>query len=246
MRAFHAALGLMSVALLLSGDGAKAQAMLKLAGPEAFRETYLAQIAPQSANRAALVGVALVGIHTGPESQPFDPSRLEVLLPPKPAGRSLCVRIISRDGRYSAQGRYILAGPANARARLEFTTQFEKVLRGYAGADIAVHAFSADTCSNPEKTEHIIFSSSQSNEFLVLKLRGGDARVRAQLGRAGKPVSSPVLCDQADGVRVGFTSYCQLPVGRLDPGAYQISIGETRSDGSVRVKTYSLAIAPAP
>ena len=221
--------------------------LLQLAGDTAFREMLLD--APPPPARGAVVGASIVGLRLDSPPSEFDPKGIRVLLGKGDALKDfLCVRFISRDGRYSAQARYRLASGVGPAPVLETKTSYEKQLAGYKSSDIAIMARSATSCDDPKGGDlFAVAFGAPSNGQLVVLINGGDARVRAQLGQNNKAVTQPVVCSLAPGqVRVGFTQECRLNLPpNIAPGSYQLSIGETASTGEINVQTRGLVLYSA-
>lgn len=217
-------------------------AMLPLADADSFRETMLDKPA---ATRGVLVGANIVGIRLDAPARRYDPKEVRVGLGSIPENEMLCVRFISRDGRYSAQGRYKLNTGTPPNPVLEVKSSYEKQLGGYRTTDMAILAQSAKTCDGPKNANlfAVDLGASQTDD-IVVQINAGDARVRAQLGQNNAAVSDPVVCTPlADDVRAGFTQDCRLrPRGTWKPGVYQLSIGETASTGEISVKTFGLTL----
>jgi len=232
-------------ALLPLGDAARGDdGVLKLAGAGSFREMLLD--GPPAAWRGAVVGASIVGVHYRSQVTEFNPKSVRVLLgSAEGVNDFLCVRYISRDGRYSAQARYKLAPGAGGEPLLETKTAYEQLLTGYKTSDIAISARSAKSCDNPkDATLFAIDGGGARQRQLIVLMNGGNARIRAQLGQNSKALTQPVLCEPVGGeVRVGFTQECRID---LPPdsvaGAYQLSIGETASTGEIAVKTYPITL----
>ncbi len=217
-------------------------AMLPLADADSFREMMLDKPA---STRGILVGASIVGIRLDGPARRYDPKEVRVALGSVPANEMLCVRFISRDGRYSAQGRYKLSAETPPNPVLEVKSSYEKQLGGYKTTDMAILAQSAKTCEGPKNANlfAVDLGASQADDILV-QINAGDARVRAQLGQNNAAVSDPVVCTPlADDVRAGFTQDCRLrPRNTWKPGVYQLSIGETASTGEISVKTFGLTL----
>ena len=232
--------GLTSLAVV---PGALAQgAVLPLAeGPAAFREMLL-DTAP-SAMRGALVGVSIVGVRIDAPAREFDPKAVRVMLGDGDNGRDfLCVRYISRDGRYSAQARYKLSAGMNPSCGRP-----EQPMARNSKAMVSTTWRSwpsATTCDKPkEGSLFAVVPSEAAGAELVVMIAGEDARVRAQLGQNNKAVTAAVVCSPAAVVRVGFTQECRIPLPpTLVSGKYQISIGETATTGEISVKTHPLVL----
>ena len=218
--------------------------VLQLAGAGSFREMLLD--GPPAAWRGAVVGASIVGVHYRSDVTEFNPKSVRVLLGSlEGANDFLCVRFISRDGRYSAQARYKLAAGAGGEPLLETKTAYEKLLTAYKTSDIAISARSAKSCDNQkDSTLFAVDGGGTRQRQLVVLMNGGNARIRAQLGQSSKALTPPVLCEFVGGeVRVGFTQECRIDLPRdAMAGAYQLSIGETASTGEIAVKTYPITL----
>lgn len=237
-------LGALIISLTGVSDIKAQSALLPLAGAGAFREMLL-DVPPISA-RGALVGASIVGVHLEGQAINFNPKGIRVLLGAVGAEQGmLCVRLISRDGRYAAQARYKL-GPDVAKAPLlETKTNYEKQLASYKSSDIAIAARSSASCDDQKDANlfAVDLGASPSGHLVVL-MNGGNTRLRVQLGRNNKAVTQPVVCTPVAGeVRVGFAQECriELPPG-LASGAYQLSVGETASTGEIAVHTHGLTL----
>lgn len=219
--------------------------VLQLAGPGSFREMMMD--GPPATWRGATVGASIVGVHFDGQSADFNPKSIRVLLGAVAGVPDfLCVRLISRDGRYSAQARYKLSSGIGSEPLLETKTAYEKQLVGYKTSDIAIAARAAASCDNVKDGNlFAIDTGGARGGKLVVLMNGGNARLRAQLGQNNKPVTQPIVCEPVPGeVRVGFTQQCRLDLPKdIGAGAYQLSIGETSSNGAIAVKTYPLTLA---
>lgn len=234
------------VALILTGAPV-AQAgenVLQLAGSGAFREMMLD--APPTTRGGTRVGVSVVGVRFDGPPRPFDPKAIRVLLGSgdKNSGM-LCVRLISRDGRYSAVARYALATTAGPDPVLETKTAYEKQLAAYQISDMAVMAQGAKTCDDLKESSlfSVDLGAAPSGPLIVL-VNGGDARVRAQVGQNNKAVTPLTICTPAAGdVRVGFTHECRLDLpASATPGSYQLAIAETTTTGDLVTHPYTLVL----
>ena len=231
-----------AVATMWSAMGTAQDAKLALADSDGFQEMMLDQ-APKT--RGMVVGASIVGLRFDSPARRYDPREIRVALGRAPSNDLLCVKFLSRDGRYSAQGRYKLGPTTPADPVLEVKTSFEKQLGGYNTTDMAILAQTAKSCDGARNANlfAVDLGSSNSGE-IVVQLNAGDGRVRAQLGQNNSAVSDAAVCAPVAGeVRAGFTQDCRLhPRTELKPGLYQLSIGETASTGEIVVKTYGLTL----
>ena len=215
---------------------------LPLADANAFRETMLDK---PIAARGILVGASIVGVRLDGPVHRYDPKDVRVGLGRTTASEMMCVKFISRDGKYSAQGRYNLSASTPPVPVLEVKSSYEKQLAAYKTTDIAILAQSAPNCDGPRNANlfAVDLGTSQADD-VIIQLNAGDARVRAQLGQNNAAVSDPVVCmPLAEDVRAGFTQECRLrPRGAWKAGLYQVSIGETASTGEISIKTFALTL----
>lgn len=221
--------------------------VLKLEDPGGFVEAYLEQ-PPQSANRGAVVGATIVGVRLDGPDAPFDPANVRVRLGAAAAASNgkLCLKVISRDGRYFARGQYPASAGSDPAPIVEFKTAYKAILAGYSNRDVAASAFRSANC-NTQSDQQLVASQltpTAAPNSLVVQIRAGEARVRAQLAQGTTAIGEPVLCNRFNsGSTVGYTGECalKLPAG-LKSGLFQINIGETTSSGDIRVKTYPLSL----
>ena len=193
-------------------------------------------------------GAVVVGVRLDGPDTPFNPAALRVRLgKAAPASdERLCLRVISRDGRYSAKAQYPAAGAADPAPILEFNTAYKAVLGAYSNHDVAAYAFRALRCDGPGEVQYVAsqLTPNPAGRNLLVQIRAGEARVRAQLSQGKEPVGDAVLCERyASGPTVGFTAQCQIKLpDSVKSGQYQLNVGETSSTGDIKVKTYPLAL----
>ena len=238
------------VALSAAFAGAAAVAFAQQAGvlklqEQSFAEAYLDQ--PPGPTRALVVGAVVVGVRLDGPDTPFNPAALRVRLGKStPASdERLCLRVISRDGRYSAKAQYA-ANTQEPAPILEFNTAYKAVLAGYSNRDVATNAFRAQRCDGPGDVQYVAsqLTPNPAGRTLLVQIRAGEARVRAQLSQGKDPVGDAILCERyASGPTVGFTAQCQIKLpDTVKSGQYQLNVGETSSSGDIKVKTYPLAL----
>jgi hypothetical protein len=219
--------------------------VLPLTDDSAFKETFYDM--PPTAERGILVGASIAGLRVDGPPRNFDPAAIHLLIGDKPDPKeTLCVKILSRDGRYSAQARYRVTAEGGPAPLIEFKTRYAKELKAYSASDMAISAQAAKSCTDMKSSRLLAadMGSASSDKKLVVQLSAGDARVRAQLGQDMKPLGPAIVCEPpASGARIGFTAECRLPLPEtLKAGNYQLSIGETGSSGEIAVKTYSIVL----
>lgn len=218
---------------------------LALSDPRAFRESFSAS-APSGTRAGTRAVETLVGVRIGPADDPFDPASLRVAIGPSNAQGTLCLRMISRDGRYSASARYTRDTVTPAMPLLDVPTRFPNELRGIAKKDMAVQAFSAPDCADFARATELfatVNGSPTANDMLILQINAPASRVRAQLLRADAPVTEAILCLPIDGARVGFSNECRLPLATVRTGAYRLVMNETTSTGAQQSRTYAISLS---
>lgn len=190
--------GLLGAALSdVAGSSAASAQELQLVGP--FREVL--------ADRAPVSGRVLVGIRLGSASGPFQPSDLRLGAQPSD-GASLCVRVVTRDGRYYALNGYTVASRSGP-GTIPYRT---RLLDGYDAADVAVRVVETNDCHDDAEGRLLPTSTSrtpQDRELTVL-LNPGRARASARLTADPR---DDVTCDPpGEGPRTAFGAVCKLPV----------------------------------
>ncbi|UYO55605.1 hypothetical protein [Rhodopseudomonas palustris] len=220
--------------------------VLQLADSKSFYETYLD--GPIQQRGGAVVGVTVVGVRLDSGEPTFQPEQIRVPLG-HGASRpeSLCLRMLSRDGRYFARGQYRTSGMAADSPRLDFRSTYNSKLAAYQSGDVAViFTAGSKTCDDRNAAQLFVavVGSGRSGERLMVQVRAGGARIRAQLGLNDKAIGSAVLCEKGPGPTVGFSHECAIDLPKYLPtDNYQLSIGETGAAGSILVKTFTLFLA---
>ncbi len=229
------------------------QAKLSLADPQAFRESLLqpSQGITASGTRSGLRAVeTLVGLRAGQADEGFDSGGIRLLLGASGTKSELCLRIISRDGRYSASGRYKRdAGPAGTPA-LEVPTRYGDALKAYAATDMAVQAYAATGVCDVQKAPELyvaLLGKGSGADVITAQVNAPSSRIRAQILEGEKPLQEPVLCESIEnGPRVGFTGECRLKIGKAAAGVFTLVLTETTSTGFGQRSSYPVRILRAP
>jgi hypothetical protein len=236
-----------AIALIIIGLGKEVRGqVLSLTDPKGFYETYL-DTPPLSIPRSRYVGPIIVGIRMGGEVKQFQPGSVRVLLGSQYKDfKEVCIRILSRDGRYFARGLYRVDVGSGPTPQFEFHTSFQKQLSEYATNDMAIYAVDGVQCNEASAKYYfsIAHNAIGTSQRVTIQVRAGDARVHAQFGVDNAPIGSAVLCEKVVmGPTVGFTHECVLNFkDEAGEGVYQLNIGETSSDGSIELKRYSVIL----
>jgi hypothetical protein len=218
--------------------------VLQLAAGTSLYEAYLES--PPPLTRGATVGAAIIGIRLADESSSFNPEEIRAQLG-RERPEQLCLKIISRDGRYFARARYRTEGVSAEAPRLAFQSSYGQKLESYGSSDIAVSLMAASKVCDERGNRAFVATAlgpKSSRQRLLVQLRAGDARVRAQLGKDNVALGSPVLCEKTPAPAIAFTHQCALDLpAPLAPSTYQLSIGETGARGEINVKTYAVVLS---
>ena len=241
--------GAFAWAVLVAATPAAAQSagVLKLSAPEDFREAYLDTPPIAGKSRGLVVGATIVGLRIDGPAARFDPQGIRVALGPSVSGASqICVRVISRDGRYSARARYAVAAGVGAEPVLETRTGYANELSGYKSTDMAIAVRSANSCDDVKSaTIYAVDMGAGPAKQLVVQLNAGEARTRAVIAKDKTQVTDAVLCQPLE-FGVGFSHECRLELPEsVASGQYQLNIGETSSTGEISVRSYGLALYKA-
>lgn len=253
MRAFVRC-GAAAFVAVMAGAGPvpAADAVLPLVAPSAFYEVYLDDPpSPTSRGPAAgagTVGAVIVGLRFDAGATKFSPDRLRIALGGRPReSGTLCLKIISRDGKYFARGLYELQPGTQVVVPPEFPSKYKARIAAYDVADIAVSAARSASCDDLRDASWVpvVYDTPAPASKLVVQLRAGDSRLRAQIGsETNETVGPAVLCTSpVSGPTIGFTTECTLPLPETLPsGAYKLSIGETGAKGEIVVRTYPVTL----
>jgi hypothetical protein len=233
-----------AIGLLIVPNARASGQTLQLAEP--LQEIFLDGL-PRSRGTRSIGGAFLVGLRLDGRAHRFEPKAVRILLGdnvPKPD--LLCVRILSRDGRYAARGQYKLAVASDPTPLLDFPTRYLERLKDYMTTDFAMIAVSGKSCDNLKQSHLFVVADGDATNArqLIVQLHTGDEPARVQLGRDNDLLGPAVPCDRpANGPTLGYTAECalRLPTG-FHAGGYQLSIRETGSGGETTIKTYSLVL----
>ena len=229
--------------VLIAASLASAQdARLALTDPRAFREAFTAS--PPTATRSVRAAETLVGLRVGTAGGAFEAKMVRVALGGQAASGQLCIRMMARDGRYSAFATYNPQTSSKSPA-IDAPTKYENELRGYAMSDLAVAAFVAPNCDVGRAGElyaAVVGKPSKTDE-LVVQINAPSSRTRAQLMRGDSAIGSAILCLPIEGgPRIGFTGECRLPLAGHAAGSYRLVLTETTATGAGQARSYPLRL----
>lgn len=143
-----------------------------------------------------------------------------------PQGRDVCVRVVTRDGRFSASNIYRFVNDeqlsqANAAGRVHLspiTRNYAEKLANYIVDDLAVSAFMASeggcAAGKTPYVPQIVSQGKENNVFTVLVNSGGrSCRLTLQSN------SKSVQCARfSNGARIAYDQECVMDVTYLTPG----------------------------
>jgi hypothetical protein len=234
------------IPVLLSPNSTVAQgdrARLALSNPNAFDERFSAKPVSGS-SRGQRDAELLVGIRLSNTDSRFDPASIRVALGgDKAASGNICVRIITRDGRYSATATYLSQTRFKAPA-IDAPTRYARELKVYRVSDLAVTAFVAPNCDIARAGElyATIIGKPENGSSLIVHVNASTSRIRAQLLKGGKESGAPVMCQQVEKTpRIGFTDECRLQAPD-QAGTYRLVLTETAMNGSMQQRSFPVRI----
>lgn len=151
----------------------------------------------------------------GPFAAKVDPRTLNVLLPTND-GKYVCLRISSRDGRYSARLQYPLTSNSGGRYGLALPTGRASDLGRYASRELAVLAEIKVTCSDTAALFIVPGGWDRTaghDTLLVLTNSGGSDQTKIALTARGGAPSNGRCESIATANRVTYDTECILVVG---------------------------------
>ncbi len=169
---------------------------------ENFRESY--------DESAAVSGGVVVGLRLGDTSGKLDPENVRFAMTQKTL---VCVRALTRDGRYSANNEYTITSTQTAKSvRISpVTRKHRAALSGYDGRDYALKVFEAkgSDCI-PDGALHFPQLGTGANaDVLTIMINASSRRVtlEAPAGAADVVCGAP-----AGGARIAFDQECRVNV----------------------------------
>jgi hypothetical protein len=182
-----------------------------------INETYLDE-APVSGRVVA--GVLLTGAVAGD-------ALLRLALPVSAAGSSICVKVMSRDGRYWAENTFALPNDfGTAPVPLEYPTVYETYLKNLHFGELAILG-SPGTCGETENDElylSAVHASGNAKQKVIVLINSG----RSDTYIAVKNIPAfkrPARCKMIEeGRRTGFDTECQIDLTGVDPALQSLDV----------------------
>lgn len=228
-----------------AGSPARGQDALPLVSPSAFREILASGPVSGTRSKHRIVD-PLVGLRSGTPDGGFDAHVLRVAIGATPPAGVLCMKVLSRDGRYSASAQYRTSAATAPVPRVEAPTAYGDQLKAFRSTDMAVQLFMAPGCDSAKATAlyAAVIGPPNFGDHVIVQVNAPASRVRAQFARGGQRLGESALCKAIDsGPRVGFTAECRLSiVADIDKGNVSLVLNETRSDGQGEQRTYPVVL----
>lgn len=166
-------------------------------------------------------GGVIVGIDG---SGPFNGARLNSLVirpGTTSASRAVCLRVVSRDGAYTASNNYVIpAGiQANEPVSLPYLSRYLDRLREYGDTEIAISATMGE-CEADNGTYAVIHSGSQPPKQLRLFVNSFNATDVYLTTSPGEEVD----CEPLQGRRTSFDFVCEWPLPDTSPAVMEITV----------------------
>jgi hypothetical protein len=205
--------------------------VLQLAGAVNYSELYL--------ENPKVSGNLVVGVRwasstgVGRPVVRFDPLNVRMIVPAELYGRSACVDVTSKDGRYTAENLYAVPPDPPRQPKLYTRTKYEDVLHGYVLDSVAVMIRAGSDC-NVAQSGTIVPAvlvpqgSDMATEMsrvrsLVVQVNADPDRVRLGLYKSDETNLGNAICISAgEGVLISYSTTCTFEPARLSPGSYRL------------------------
>ncbi|GAB7080502.1 hypothetical protein [Megalodesulfovibrio paquesii] len=205
-----------------SGNSATAQPVAEIvADPGSFKENFDSAV-PVS-------GSVIVGVRLGEAEGNVAVQDTQLVLP---TATDVCVRVVTRDGRYSANNVYRLPAPVAGANRVRLspvTLHYAQALSDYKKDDLAICAFAAHNGScAPAQVAYLphLADPRQPGQHLNILINSG-ARYSAVLVRKKQ---QQVRCQAiSQGSKIAYDQKCQIPLEYLSEGPNELTL--TMDDG---------------
>ncbi|MGO7000461.1 hypothetical protein [Rhizobium leguminosarum] len=172
---------------------------------------------------AAVSGGVVVGLRIGEATGKLVVDNVQVV---GASQSTVCVRAVTRDGRFSSNNKYVVQGASRA-ARLRLlpiTTHYSKILSDYDSSDYALKVFAAagndclpkDALNLPQ-----IVPDASSRDVLTLLINSSSRRVSLE----DVPGAPAARCNPISaGARIAFDHECRLDIAKLPSGPVKLTV----------------------
>lgn len=188
----------------------------------------LAQYAEVFLEDPKVSGNLLVGLRWASEPGAFDPDNVRVPWSRSNKASRVCVEVMSKDGRYSAENLYNLGDSVVPSPRLKSETKYGDRLRRYPTDDMAVLVREAASCGVAAAkavlpatvTAGKTATGSSSRRELLAFVNADPERVGVSLRDGRDQIITSGNCRVAGGgVRIAYSAVCSLTVPDNAPSA---------------------------
>ncbi|MCJ2164677.1 MULTISPECIES: hypothetical protein [unclassified Pseudodesulfovibrio] len=169
-------------------------------------------------------GGAIVGISLGRLDGDVDVENVRL---PSFSGDSVCVRIVTQDGRYSANNVYRKTGSGDPKGTVLLTPvslKYAEALSKYKMSAFALNAFiPKEGTSDPQQAIHLpqMLPDADKIKTLTVLVNSGGRFSKMTMNEAG----STFLCQNVkDGARIAYDTVCKGDLATYTPGVKSVLI----------------------
>lgn len=203
------------------------------ADPDGFAETY--------DDTPPVSGSALVGLSLGAFGDAVDVADVRIVAP-RPPATSLCVRVTTLDGRFSANNPYLVPpGEADGIRLSTVTRKFDREVAGYPPETFAIRSYVASDGCNPRSAVHLPqLQPTGGTGQLTVQVNSNTRRTTVVLNGPGGAVYQGVCEVAKAGAMIAFDKLCRVerPIG-APAGLHRLEMG---LDDGFGVETMSVGI----
>ncbi|MCY0093250.1 hypothetical protein [Hoeflea ulvae] len=183
--------------------------VLELANVPDFNERYAGNT---QVNGQFLSGLA----YSGPITQgALDDLRLGLLRQSEAAPATICVRVMTDDGRYWAANMYRAAGGFSAPPKVPVHTRYAEQLSMYGSDSLLLLATLSENCNDFAGKTYVpaIIGAKRDAAGLLAYVNVSQSRVEARLQIDDQEAMEKVKCKKPiGGARVTYSHICDIPV----------------------------------
>ncbi|MBC7282748.1 hypothetical protein [Hoeflea sp.] len=230
-------------ALLMSPVTAFAQTdtpVLELANVPDFNERYAGNT---QVNGQFLSGLAYSGAVT---QGALNDLRLGLLRQSETAPATICVRVMTDDGRYWAANMYRAAGGFSAPPKVPVPTRYAEQLSMYGSDSLLLLATLSEDCNDFAGRTYVpaIIGARRDAAGLLAYVNVSQSRVVASLRIEDQAAAETVKCKKpVGGARVTYSHICDIPVTETMRGkALQLVIGVKGLTGKTTEQRYAVHV----
>lgn len=238
---------LLSTVLLLGGASASIAEEVEEEGlarlkEKPFRESYR--------DEAPVSGRVVAGVIAGSSGQPG----LALLPPASASGKSVCVQVMSRDGRYSSKNTFLIpSGVDSSGFELEYPSAHESFLFELDVDALAILTSPGDCTDSTASTLYLSTTRPErepGSEPVPIRIFVNSARADTFVAVKNDPKGKrPTRCQEIEeGRRTGFDKICSIELSGLDSSLDELEVRILRRqyERMLPPTEFTLALPPAP